>query len=100
MAASGLDLENKVTGPSVTSRQYYSPFLETTKSVPFSHFGYPNPFKIPHKKPTTTGWLSGNELEFPLAVYAHSRNQVFNNEPIFVGGFDEWPELRHLRRDV
>ena len=100
MTSDGLDLENEVRGPTATSRQYYTPFLETMKSIPLSHFGYPNPFVIPHKKPTTAGWLTGDKMEFPLEVFAHSRNQVFNDAPIFVGGFDNWPELRHLRRDV
>jgi len=95
-------LSNAVSGPTTTSRQYYAPLVETQKSTPLSHFGYPNRFWMPRERPTTAGWLTGDKLEFPRDVFEHSdRHPVFNDKPIYVGGnVDDWPAYKDVRRDV
>ena len=88
---------NEVSPPIATSRHYYAPLMETMKSVPLSHFGYPSPFELPYKRPSTAGWLTGSLLEFPQTVFWHSKRQAMDDSPIWVGGYDVGA---HLRRDV
>ena len=74
-------------------RQYYSPLLETQRSLPVQlvHTGWPNPYKIPHRKSHTAGMIQGKLLEFPRNVFPDGKRNPPNisEEAIWVTSYDE-----------
>lgn len=73
--------------------QYYSSLLETQRSLPVTHahMGWPNPYKIPHRKSHTAGMIEGKLLEFPRSVYPDGKLNKPNisEEAIWVTSYDE-----------
>ena len=94
--------EQAAPAPGPTSLQYYTPVIETLRSLPvkLSHFGYPNVFDIPYRKPSTAGRLEAGLIEFPQDVFWHSKRQVYDDSPVFVGGLPSEYTTRNLKSAV
>lgn len=85
--------ESTIKPVQLERHQYYSSLLETRRSmpVPFEHKGWPNPYKIPHRKSHTAGMLQGKFLEFPRDVFPDGKlnSPNISEEAIWVTSYDE-----------
>jgi hypothetical protein len=74
--------------------QYNNPVLETRRSLPvtLTHFGWPNPYKLPYRKSHTAGQITGELLEFPEGVFPRGPRLNPPNismQSMWVKGYDE-----------
>ena len=62
---------NQVKSVQAGRIQYNNSMLETRWSIPVElvHPGWPNPYKIPHRKSHTAGQITGELLEFPEGMF-------------------------------
>jgi hypothetical protein len=94
--------QSEVIGRSSTSAYFDDQRLRPEYSVPLAHFGYPTPYKLIPKKPTTAGWLLGRLAHFPQETFwTQNGKRIDSIEPVFVGGdLNAYPHFRNFRREI